>query len=43
MQEAATEPHNFATTRWSLVLIGAKFDGGEAKAREALAELCRTY
>ena len=33
----------FATTRWSLVLTGAEFESGEQKAREALAELCRTY
>ncbi|MBA3607420.1 MAG: sigma-70 family RNA polymerase sigma factor [Chthoniobacterales bacterium] len=36
-------PHIFATTRWSLVLSGAEFDGGETKPREALDELCRTY
>ncbi len=36
-------PHIFATTRWSLIVSGAKFDGGETKPREALAELCRTY
>lgn len=33
----------FATTRWSLVLTGAEFESGEQQAREALAELCRTY
>ena len=38
-----TEPRVFATTRWSLVLVGAQFESGEQKAREALAELCRTY
>jgi RNA polymerase sigma factor (sigma-70 family) len=37
------EPRTFVTTRWSLVLLGAGFESGEAKAREALAELCRTY
>ena len=37
------EPRIFATTRWSLVLAGGGFESGEAKAREALAELCRTY
>src|SRR5450432_4564939 len=37
------EPRVFATTRWCLVLSGANSDGDEQKAREALAELCRTY
>ena len=37
------EPRVFATTRWSLVLSGANSDCDEQKAREALAELCRTY
>jgi RNA polymerase sigma factor (sigma-70 family) len=41
--DATIEPHVFATTRWSLVLTGAKFERGERQAREALAELCRTY
>ena len=43
MQERATEPRVFATTRWSLVLIGAQLESGEQQAREALTELCRTY
>jgi RNA polymerase sigma-70 factor (ECF subfamily) len=43
MQDRATEPSLFVTTRWSLVLTGAQFESGEQKAREALAELCRTY
>jgi RNA polymerase sigma-70 factor (ECF subfamily) len=38
-----TEPHIFATTRWSLILRGAQFDHGNQSAHEALAELCRTY
>jgi len=37
------ELRTFATTRWSLVLAGGDFASGEAKAREALSELCRTY
>lgn len=42
MQETV-EPRGFVTTRWSLVLAGARFESGEAEARAALAELCRTY
>ncbi len=37
------EPRIFATTRWSLILVGAGFESGEQQASEALAELCRTY
>lgn len=37
------EQRAFATTRWSLVLAGAKAAGDEEKARAALAELCQTY
>jgi RNA polymerase sigma factor (sigma-70 family) len=37
------EPRAFATTRWSLILSAADSDADEQKAREALAELCRTY
>ncbi len=37
------EPRIFATTRWSVILSGAQFENGEQQAREALAELCRTY
>ena len=33
----------FATTRWSLILSASDSESGEQKAREALAELCRTY
>jgi RNA polymerase sigma factor (sigma-70 family) len=33
----------FVTTRWSLVISAGKPEGDEQKAREALAELCRTY
>ncbi len=42
-ENAASEPRLFVTTRWSLVLTGAEFESGERQAREALAELCRTY
>jgi DNA-directed RNA polymerase specialized sigma24 family protein len=40
---ASSEPRAFATTRWSLILSATDSDGDEQKAREALAELCRTY
>src|SRR4030095_13916352 len=33
----------FGTTRWSLILSAAGSSAEEQKAREALAELCRTY
>ncbi len=35
-------PREFATTRWSLILSAAN-GSEEEKARDALAELCRTY
>src|ERR1700756_3252905 len=38
-----TEPREFSTTRWSLILSAANSNVEEQKAREALAELCRTY
>jgi RNA polymerase sigma-70 factor (ECF subfamily) len=37
------EPRGFGTTRWSLILSAAGSNVDEQKAREALAELCRTY
>lgn len=40
---ALAEPRGFATTRWSLILSAADSDADEQKARQALAELCRTY
>jgi RNA polymerase sigma factor (sigma-70 family) len=43
LQHATAEPRVFATTRWSLIITGAQFESGEQQAREALAELCRTY
>ena len=42
-EQGAGEPREFVTTRWSLILSAAKFGTEEQKAREALAELCRTY
>jgi RNA polymerase sigma-70 factor (ECF subfamily) len=36
-------PREFVTTRWSLILSAANLGREEQKAREALAELCRTY
>ena len=33
----------FLTTRWSLILSSIDGEGEEAKAREALAQLCRIY
>ena len=41
--EAAGAPREFVTTRWSLILSAATFGSEEQKARDALAELCRTY
>ncbi len=37
------KPHEFVTTRWSLILSAANLGSEEQKARDALAELCRTY
>jgi DNA-directed RNA polymerase specialized sigma24 family protein len=36
-------PREFITTRWSLILSAAKLGSEEQRARDALAELCRTY
>jgi RNA polymerase sigma factor (sigma-70 family) len=36
-------PGRFVTTRWSVILSCTDSGTGEDKAREALAELCRTY
>ena len=33
----------FITTRWSLILSAARLGSEEQKARDAIAELCRTY
>jgi DNA-directed RNA polymerase specialized sigma24 family protein len=40
---APTEARAFSTTRWSLILSARDTDSDELEAREALAELCRTY
>lgn len=37
------EPREFVTTRWSLIFSAANLGREEQKARDALAELCRTY
>src|SRR5207247_656089 len=41
--EGAGEPREFVTTRWSLILSAAKLGREEHGARDAIAELCRTY
>jgi RNA polymerase sigma factor (sigma-70 family) len=41
--EGIGEPREFLTTRWSLILSAAHFGSEEQRARDALAELCRTY
>src|SRR5262245_14409055 len=41
--DGAGEPREFVTTRWSVILSAARFGNEEQKARDALAELCRTY
>ena len=41
--EGAGEPREFVTTRWSLILSAGHFGSEEQRARDALAELCRTY
>ena len=41
--KGAGEPREFVTTRWSLILSAAHFGSEEQRARDALAELCRTY
>jgi RNA polymerase sigma factor (sigma-70 family) len=42
-EQGANEPREFVTTRWSLILSAANLGREEQKARDALAELCRTY
>jgi RNA polymerase sigma factor (sigma-70 family) len=37
------EPREFVTTRWSLIVSAANLGREEQEARDALAELCRTY
>jgi RNA polymerase sigma-70 factor (ECF subfamily) len=41
-EQGGGEPREFVTTRWSLILSAAN-GSEEQKARDALAELCRTY
>jgi len=41
--KAKDGPHEFVTTRWSLILSAANLTNEEQKAHDALAELCRTY
>ncbi|MFN2541784.1 MAG: RNA polymerase sigma factor [Chthoniobacterales bacterium] len=41
--EGEGEPREFVTTRWSLIFSAANLGSEEQKARDALAELCRTY
>ena len=41
--QSASGRHEFVTTRWSLILSAANLTNEEHKARDALAELCRTY
>jgi RNA polymerase sigma-70 factor (ECF subfamily) len=41
--EGSGEPREFVTTRWSLILSAVRLGSEEQKARDALAELCRTY
>jgi len=42
-QRGASEPREFVTTRWSLILSAANLGSEEQRAHDALAELCRTY
>ena len=42
-EENGSEPREFVTTRWSVILSAANSGTEEQKARGALAELCRTY
>ena len=41
--EGNRSPDRFSTTRWSVVLACGDSPAGEATARTALAELCKTY
>jgi RNA polymerase sigma-70 factor (ECF subfamily) len=41
--QSASEPREFVTTRWSLILSAANPGSEQQKAHDALAELCRTY
>ena len=37
------EPHSFESTRWSIIVSAASASEADDKARNAMAELCRTY
>jgi RNA polymerase sigma factor (sigma-70 family) len=41
--ESGRSPDRFSTTRWSMILACADSATGEATARKALADLCKTY
>jgi RNA polymerase sigma-70 factor (ECF subfamily) len=41
--EGNRSPDRFSTTRWSVVLACADSEAGEETARNALADLCKTY
>jgi DNA-directed RNA polymerase specialized sigma24 family protein len=41
--DGPSSPDRFVTTRWSVILSCADSEGGEEKARKALAELCKIY
>jgi RNA polymerase sigma-70 factor (ECF subfamily) len=36
-------PHNFTTTRWSLILTSADLAADDQRSRQALSELCQLY
>jgi RNA polymerase sigma-70 factor (ECF subfamily) len=42
-EAGASEPRQWATTRWSLILSASHSADGEQRAHEALNQLCRTY
>jgi DNA-directed RNA polymerase specialized sigma24 family protein len=42
-EQGGGEPREFVTTRWSLILSAANLGREEQRARDAIAELCRTY
>ena len=42
-EQGGGKSREFVTTRWSLILSAANLGSEEQKARDALAELCRTY
>jgi len=41
--DSSRQPREFVTTRWSVILSASRFANEEQRARDALAELCRTY